>query len=86
MTIGATRENLEQQRANLQRRRDELKAALGIRTRRHHKNIMAHFRKNGRKIRSELFLEYVNTGEGLERINRELERLNLVGPEDDGPL
>jgi hypothetical protein len=78
--IGATRDNLLQQRSNLERRRAELKAALGIRTRGQHKNLKLRLNKKGeakyrRHPQPELLREYVVTGESINRINEELRNL-----------
>lgn len=84
--IGATRDNLLQQRRNLERRRAELKAAMGIKTRGQHKNFKLRLNKQGDKKYArhpypDLLREYVASGDSINRINEELRNLKEVEEE-----
>jgi hypothetical protein len=76
-SIAATRDDLVHQLAMLRRRRDDLKAKLGIANKCQHKNLMARFNKKTRKVgrhpQWETLQEYVATGESIRRIELVLE-------------
>jgi hypothetical protein len=71
--IGATRDNLLQQLSNLQRRRLELKALLGVTSRRRHRTLK---RRIPPGVPAALVLEYQANGESMARICEELRKQN----------